>query len=50
MGYTRRRGGMKKISGIVGYIVAWATLALLVAMGIAGFFLILQAVVRILSR
>ena len=41
---------MKKDSVNVGTVIAWVTLALLIAMGLYGFFLILRAIITILSK
>ena len=40
---------MGRHSGIIGYLIAWLTIALLVVMGILGFFLILRAIVKIVT-
>jgi hypothetical protein len=41
---------MRKISGLLGYLIAWITYAALAAAGIAGLFLIARAILLILRR
>jgi hypothetical protein len=48
--YHALGGKMKWFRGFFGYLVAWITYILLIACGIAGFFLIIRALVIIARR
>jgi hypothetical protein len=41
---------MRRISGVLGYLIAWITYLLLAAAGVVGLLLIIQAIVRIATH